>query len=103
MIYTRILVSCVSAVVLAGCQPKTPPPPAPAPSAATSAPSSAAAPGSADTSAPVAIVNGTPINRDFFDFYAKGVAGKNSIADLTAEQKQQALDTLIRAQVIAQE
>jgi peptidyl-prolyl cis-trans isomerase C len=103
MIYTRILVLCVLATALAACQPNATPPASSASSGATSSPASAEAPRSADNSAPVAIVNGTPINRDFFDFYAKGVAGKNSIAELTTEQKQQALDTLLRAQVIAQE
>src|ERR1039457_977663 len=103
MIYTRILMLCALAA-LAACQPKG------APSASTntssgspSAPSTPAGAKSAENSAPVAIVNGTPINRDFFAFYAQGVAGKNSMADLTPEQQQQALDNLIRAQVIAQD
>jgi peptidyl-prolyl cis-trans isomerase C len=103
MIYTRILMLCALAAV-AACQPKG----APSASTATSsgspsAPSTPAGATSAENSAPVAIVNGTPINRDFFAFYAQGVAGKNSMADLTPEQQQQALDNLIRAQVIAQE
>jgi peptidyl-prolyl cis-trans isomerase C len=103
MIYTRVLMLCALAA-LAACQPKG------APSASTntssgspSAPSTPAGAKSAENSAPVAIVNGTPINRDFFAFYAQGVAGKNTMADLTPEQQQQALDNLIRAQVIAQE
>lgn len=103
MIYTRILMLCALAA-LAACQPKG------APSASTNtssgspgAPSTPADAKSAENSAPVAIVNGTPINRDFFAFYAQGVAGKNSMADLTPEQQQQALDNLIRAQVIAQD
>ena len=41
----------------------------------------------ADNSAPVAIVNGTPISRQLFEFYAKGSASKKSYADLTPEQK----------------
>ncbi|HSY08940.1 MAG TPA: peptidylprolyl isomerase [Steroidobacteraceae bacterium] len=102
MIYTRILVLCVLAA-LAACQPKGAAPATTTSSGAMSAAGSSAPPASTDNSAPVAIVNGSPINRDFFDFYAKGVSGKNSLADLTPEQKQQALDTLIRAQVIAQE
>ena len=57
----------------------------------------------ADNSAPVATVNGTPISREYYNFYAQGLAGKNSVADLTPEQKQQALDNLVRAEVIAQE
>ena len=102
MIYPRILVLCLVAAV-AACQPQgTAPGSTTAPAAAASTTTSAPA-ASAGSSTPVAIVNGAPINRDFFDFYAKGVAGKNSITDLTPEQKQQALDTLIRAKVIEQE
>jgi len=100
MIYTRILILCALAA-LAACQPQgTAPASTNTPAASSAAPAPAAAP--ANTT-PVAIVNGTPINRDFYDFYAKGLAGKNQVADLTPEQKQQALDNLIRAQVIAQE
>ena len=51
----------------------------------------------------VAIVNGTPIERGFYDFYAKGFAGKSSMSEVTPEQRQQALDNLIHAQVVAQE
>lgn len=95
MIYTRVVLLCALAA-LAACQPKGAAPPTNASPAATSAPG-------VDNSAPVAVVNGVPIGHDFFDFYAKGVAGKNSVTDLTPEQKQQALDNLIRAQVVAQE
>jgi peptidyl-prolyl cis-trans isomerase C len=103
MIYARILTLCTLAALVA-CQPKGAAPASTnTSSASTSAPSPAPSTASADHSAPVAIVNGTPLSRDFFDFYAKGVAGKTSMADLTPEQQQQALDTLIRAQVIAQE
>jgi len=88
-------------VVLAACQPKGA---APAPTTAGAGTSAAAAPAtSADNSAPVATVNGTPISREFYEFYAQGLAGKNSVADLTPEQKQQALDNLVRAEVIGQE
>ncbi|HEY4873428.1 MAG TPA: peptidylprolyl isomerase [Steroidobacteraceae bacterium] len=51
----------------------------------------------------MATVNGTPISREYYNYYAQGLAGKNSVADLTPEQKQQALDNLVRAEVIAQE
>jgi peptidyl-prolyl cis-trans isomerase C len=106
MNYYRLLIPCVL-VVLAACQPKgaapssTASPGAPASTAAT--PTGAAAPESADNAAPVAIVNGQPISRGVFEFYAKGLANKKSIADVTPEQKQEALDNLIRAQVVAQE
>ena len=98
MNYTRYIVLGLL-LVLAACQPKGAAPTAAAPTDA-STPSAAAA---ADNSAPVAIVNGAPISRDYYNYYAQGLAGKNSVADLTPEQKQQALDNLVRAEVIAQE
>jgi peptidyl-prolyl cis-trans isomerase C len=100
MNYYRILIPCVLAV-LAACQPKGSAPSsaaAGAPAGATSAPAA-----STDNSAPVAIVNGTPISRQLFEFYAKGMANKKSFAEVTPEQKDQALDNLIRAQVVTQE
>jgi peptidyl-prolyl cis-trans isomerase C len=97
------MVLCALAT-LAACQPRTAPP---ASTNATSAASSPATTAPASTSgaqtAPVAIVNGTPIAREDFDFYAKGLAGKNSVSEITPEQQAQALDNLVRAQVIAQE
>src|SRR5690606_17451240 len=56
--------------------------------------------GPTDTSPPLATVNGAPITRDFFEFYVKAVTGKVS-SELTAEQRDQALDNLIRMKVIA--
>ena len=101
MNYTRFIVLGLL-LVLAACQPKGTAPSAAAPTDAST--STAAAPATAaDNSAPVATVNGTPISREYYNYYAQGLAGKNSVADLTPEQKQQALDNLIRAQVIAQE
>jgi peptidyl-prolyl cis-trans isomerase C len=50
----------------------------------------------------VATVNGTPITRDMYDFYVRNTAGKPS-AELTAQQREQLLDNLIRGEVIAQE
>ena len=52
------------------------------------------------TSAPVATVDGSPIDRDVYDFYVKGVAGK-APSELSAEQRDQALENLVRAKVIA--
>ena len=49
-----------------------------------------------------ATVNGTAISRDIFEFYAKNVAGTPS-ADLTAEQRTQLLDNLVRAEAVAQQ
>jgi peptidyl-prolyl cis-trans isomerase C len=102
MIYIRIVAMCALAA-LAACQKQGPAAAHPTAPESTSAPSTPAAAASADHSAPVATVNGTPISHDFFDAYIKIVSGKDSAADLTPEQRQQALDNLIRAQVIAQE
>lgn len=103
MLYTRVLILCTLAA-LAACQPKGATPALTAAPAAATAPGSTtpAAPAAADT-APVAIVNGTPIERDYFEFYEKGLAGKSSVTDITPEQRQQALDNLVRALVISQE
>jgi peptidyl-prolyl cis-trans isomerase C len=56
----------------------------------------------ASTSPPVATVNGINIDRDLYDFYAKGVANKPA-SELTPEQRDQVLDNLIRAKVIAEQ
>jgi peptidyl-prolyl cis-trans isomerase C len=48
----------------------------------------------------VATVNGKAVSRDLFDFYAKGAEGKSG-KPLTSEQRAQALDSLVRAQVLA--
>jgi len=72
-------------VALAACQPKT---------GGTVA---------NDNSPAVATVNGTPISRNFYDFYIKGVTGGKSPADLTPDQRALALDNLIRAQVVAEQ
>jgi peptidyl-prolyl cis-trans isomerase C len=48
----------------------------------------------------VATVNGKPISREFFDFYVKGAEGKAG-QPLTAEQRNEALDSLVRARVLA--
>jgi peptidyl-prolyl cis-trans isomerase C len=50
----------------------------------------------------VAMVDGQPISRNTFEQYAKGVAAKPA-ADLTAEQRGQILDTLVQAEIIAQQ
>jgi peptidyl-prolyl cis-trans isomerase C len=53
--------------------------------------------------APVATVNGTPITHEFFDFYLKGIPRLKSPSDLTAEQRDLALDNLVRLQLVAQQ
>jgi peptidyl-prolyl cis-trans isomerase C len=54
------------------------------------------------TSPAVATVNGITIDRDLYEFYAKGVANKPA-SELTPEQRDQVLDNLIRAKVIAEQ
>ena len=56
----------------------------------------------ADSSPPVATVNGNPIGRDFYEFYIKGITGKAS-AELTPQQRELALDNLIRARLVEEE
>src|SRR5215831_15842841 len=83
MNHSRLAVIVLTLMALAACQPRT---------AATT-----------DASPAVAKVNGSPITRDFYDFYIKGVTGGKSPADLTAEQRGLALDNLVRAKVVAEQ
>jgi peptidyl-prolyl cis-trans isomerase C len=89
MKYPRILCLTAALVALAACQPKSPS------GSSTASQSSPASP-------TVATVDGKPISRDFYEFYIKGVTGKTS-SDLSPQQRTQALDNLIRAQLIADE
>ena len=90
MKHLRILCLTVALVALAACQQFK--------SSSTTASQS-----SPTTSSPtVATVDGTPISRALYEFYIKGVTGKTS-SDLSPEQRSQALDNLIRAQLIAHE
>jgi peptidyl-prolyl cis-trans isomerase C len=86
MKYSQVLVVVTALGALAACQPK----------------GSATSGGPADTSPALATVNGTPITQNFFDFYVKAAAGKQASA-LSDDQKQNALDNLIRAQLVAQQ
>ncbi|HXW75584.1 MAG TPA: peptidylprolyl isomerase [Steroidobacteraceae bacterium] len=84
MNYPRILLLAVAlAAALSACQPKT---------AATG-----------DTSPPVAIVDGVPISRDFYEFYVKGITGGKNSSDLNAQQRAAALDNLIRGRLVGEE
>jgi peptidyl-prolyl cis-trans isomerase C len=59
---------------------------------------------SAPTAAPVALVNGTPISRNMYDIYVKGaLQGKADPATLTQQQKDEALDNLVRAELVVQQ
>jgi peptidyl-prolyl cis-trans isomerase C len=63
----------------------------------------AAPPAAADKSAtpPVAIVNGTPISREAFDDYLKGLLRGKPPTDVTPDEKNQVLDQMINMQLIA--
>src|SRR5476649_896854 len=50
---------------------------------------------------PVATVDGTPISRDAFDDYLKGLLRGKPITDVTADEKGQVLDQMINMQLIA--
>ena len=60
--------------------------------------------GAADAAAkPVATVNGTPISQDVWNLYIKARYNGKTVADLTPEQRTEALDALISMYVGAQE
>jgi peptidyl-prolyl cis-trans isomerase C len=63
----------------------------------------AMAPAAADKPAtpPIAIVDGTPITRDAFDDYLKGLLRGKPATDVTPEEKNQVLDQMINMQLIA--
>ena len=86
MNYSRVLVVAMALGALAACQPK---------GAATGG-------GTADNSPTLATVNGTVITQNFFNFYIKAVTGKDATT-LTPDQRSNALDNLVRAQVVAQQ
>jgi peptidyl-prolyl cis-trans isomerase C len=85
MKHSRTLCLALTLAALAACQPK---------STTTTV---------ADTSPPVATVNGTPISRDFYEWYIKGITQGKTSADLTAQQRTLALDNLIRARLVGEE
>src|SRR5260370_13219268 len=64
-----------------------------------------AAPAAADkpasTTPPVAVVDGTPISRDAYDDYLKGLLRGKSLSDVTADEKNQVLDQMINMQLIS--
>jgi peptidyl-prolyl cis-trans isomerase C len=64
----------------------------------------AAAPAAATDKAatpPVAIVDGTPISREAFDDYLKGLLRGKPATDVTPDEKSQVLDQMINMQLIA--
>ena len=50
---------------------------------------------------PVAVVDGTPISRDAYDDYLKGLLRGKPATDVTADEKNQVLDQMINMQLIA--
>src|SRR6185295_15083191 len=76
------IVAVAGLALLVGCQQKT------------SAPAS--------SGPPVATVDGQLVERDLYEFYVKNVAGK-APSELSAEQRDLALDNLVRAKVIAEQ
>jgi len=85
MNYSRFVFLAVTLALLAACHPRT----------------TATAP--ADNSPPVATVNGTPIRRDLYEFYVKGITGGKTSADLSPQQRDKALDNLIGGRLVADE
>jgi len=63
----------------------------------------AAAPAATDKPAtpPVAVVDGTPISREAYDDYLKGLLRGKPVSDVTADEKNQILDQMINMQLIA--
>src|SRR5882757_204335 len=63
----------------------------------------AAAPAATDKpgTPPVAIVDGTPISREAYDDYLKGLLRGKPATDVTADEKNQVLDQMINMQLIA--
>jgi peptidyl-prolyl cis-trans isomerase C len=63
----------------------------------------AAAPAAPDkpVTPPVAVVDGTPISRDAYDDYLKGLLRGKPLTDVTADEKNQVLDQMINMYLIA--
>ena len=71
------------------------------PIAGTTPATSSSAPSATDT---VALVNGTPISRNMYNIYVKSaLQGKADPATLTQQQKDEALDNLVRAELVVQQ
>jgi peptidyl-prolyl cis-trans isomerase C len=81
------LIPLVALLALVGCNKSATPP------AATSATA---------TAKPLAVVNGTPIERPMFDYFVKYAASK-STAELTPAVRNQLLDSLIAAVAVSQQ
>ncbi len=64
-------------------------------------PPAADKPATAPSATAVAIVDGTPISREAYDDYLKGLLRGKPLTDVTAEEKNQVLDQMINMQLIA--
>jgi peptidyl-prolyl cis-trans isomerase C len=89
--WTRVSAVAAITILLAACgkgqQPTAP---------AAAAPDKPAIPS-------VAVVNGTPISREAYDDYLKGLLRGKPLTDVTADEKNQVLDQMINMQLIAQQ
>jgi peptidyl-prolyl cis-trans isomerase C len=83
----NIALFSLSLLSLAACQPKAAAPtPTPTPTADT-----------------IATVNGTPISRGLYNTYITGVLQGKDPASMTQQQKDEALDNLVRAELVVQQ
>ncbi len=88
--WTRMSAVAVITLLLAACG-KGQQPAAPAAADKPATPSATA----------VAVVDGTPISREAYDDYLKGLLRGKPLTDVTAEEKNQVLDQMINMQLIA--
>jgi len=88
MNYARFLVVAGVLAALAACQPQ----------------STASSTTASDTSAVLATVNGTPVTENLLDIYVKAMSqGKATASTLSADQRTQVIDQLIRAVLVSQQ
>jgi peptidyl-prolyl cis-trans isomerase C len=85
--WTRASAVAAITLVLAACG-KGQQPPAPAA-------------GDKPATPPVAVVDGTPISRDSFDIYLKGLLRGKPASDVSADDKNQVLDQMINMQLLS--
>jgi peptidyl-prolyl cis-trans isomerase C len=84
---SRIALLSATVMGLTACHPNT-----------SGSPSSAPA-----TTDNVATVNGTSISRNLYNFYIKGISQGKDPSSLTQQQKDEALDNLVRAELVVQQ
>ena len=90
--WTRFYTVAAATVMLAACgKNQQAAAPAPVTSDKTAAPAAPA----------VAVVDGTPISREAYDDYLKGLLRGKPAAEVTADEKNQVLDQMINTQLVA--